>query len=146
MADVVKLQQNDVPANGKKAWQPPSWLDEWRATEPPPAPAAEITGMLATLDEALRPAGAEAIAVVLQTLAELFEAPKQTAIAHYVEILGEVPEEALGMAVKRCMRELKFYPMPVEILERADEYHRMTNARTRLRTALWRIDLDRRRR
>jgi hypothetical protein len=112
----------------------------------PPVPADKIKVELDALEEALRPAGDEAIAVGLQTLAELFEAPKEAALAHYVKILGELPEEALGLAVGRCMRELKFYPMPVEILERAEEYHRMTMTRTRLRTALWRLDLDRRKR
>jgi hypothetical protein len=81
----------------------------------------------------------------LEPLSDVFGPPRPEAGPHYLEILSDLPAEALRLAVERCLRGLKFYPMPIEILERADEYHRLHIAQTRLRTALWRIDLEQRR-
>jgi hypothetical protein len=141
MGDVVKLPGSAECVSTRPPWQPPCWLpaiDGW----PLPASTEVIIAALAEVNERLRPADDETIAVLLQPLAEVFGAPADEAGQHYLAALSDVPPHALATAVRRCIRELKFYPMPAEIIERADEFAELKDARTRLRLALWRKQFD----
>jgi hypothetical protein len=146
MADVVKLQQTDQCVNLRKPWREPEWLAMWRATELPPVSRDEIGAALIQVDDMLAPADETAIAVMLLPLGELFGPPRPEAVPRYIETLRDIPEHALSVALSRCMRECKFFPAPVEIRERADEFHRLHAAKARLETALWRIEFEARRR
>jgi hypothetical protein len=147
MADAdAKLPTSIECGNSKRPWRRPEWLDGWPAMELPPVPQAEINRLLAEIDGMLVPSDADAIAVMLLPLGELFGPPRPEAIPRYIETLSDIPTEALAGAVYRCMRECKFFPAPVEIRERADDFHHLHTVKTRLETALWRIDFETRRR
>lgn len=118
----------------------------WRATELPPVSRDEIGDALIQVDDMLAPADETAIAVMLLPLGELFGPPRPEAVPRYIETLRDIPEHALSVALSRCMLECKFFPAPVEIRERADEFHRLRAAKARLETALWRIEFEARRR
>jgi hypothetical protein len=133
-------------ANVKRPWQEPVWLADWRPTERPPVPAQTIGISLAQLDVLLEPADQAEIVLMLMPLVELFGPLRPEAVPRYVETLGDIPAPALATAIHRCMRECKFFPAPVEIRERADDFHHWQTAKNRLETALWRIDFEAKRR
>ena len=108
-------------------------------------PADEIGRCLGQLHVLLAPADEEAITVMLLPLVELFGPLRPEAVPRYVETLGDIPAPALASAIHRCMRECKFFPAPVEIRERADDFHHWQTAKNRLETALWRIEFEKRR-
>lgn len=109
-------------------------------------PAQTIGISLAQLDVLLAPADQTAIVLMLVPLVELFGPLRPEAVPRYVETLGDIPAQALASAIYRCMRECKFFPAPVEIRERADDFDRLKTAKVRLETALWRIAFDAKRR
>ena len=147
MADAgVKLPTSVECGNAKKPWQEPEWLDGWRATELPPVPAGEIQRCLDQLGAMLAPADAGMISVMLMPLLELFGPPRPEAMPRYVETLSDIPAAALASSIYRCMRECKFFPAPVEIRERAEDFDRLKTAKVRLETALWRIEFEEKRR
>jgi hypothetical protein len=142
----VKLPETVECGNVMRPWQEPEWLADWRAMERPPVPAQTIGISLAQLDALLAPADQTAIVLMLVPLVELFGPLRPEAVPRYVETLGDIPAQALARAIYRCMRECKFFPAPVEIRERADDFDRLKTAKVRLETALWRIAFDGKRR
>ena len=108
-------------------------------------PAQTIGISLAQLDVLLEPADQAEIVLMLMPLVELFGPLRPEAVPRYVETLGDIPAPALASAIHRCMRECKFFPAPVEIRERADDFHHWQTAKNRLETALWRIEFEKRR-
>ena len=102
--------------------------------------------MLAQVDRFLSPADEAAIFLILNDLGELFGYLRPEQAQKYMQLLSDIPERALAAASQRCLIECTAFPWPKEILERADEFHELKTTKTRLETALWRIDLDERRR
>jgi hypothetical protein len=129
-------------ANMTKPWRPPSWLDGWRATELPPVPQREIEAELDALRQVFIPADEAAIVVMLEPLRRLFGPLRSEQVTEYVDILSGMPEFCLYEAVERCRRECESYPFPKVIIEKADAFHAFRTAKTRLETALWRIEFE----
>jgi hypothetical protein len=151
-ANVVKL--NTTAGSGgseSKSHSPaplalPDWLADWNAGETPPATAAAIFDVLAQVDAAIVPMSFEEFLEAVVPMGDLFGPPKPEMLAQSYEIVKEIPLPAFMEAAGRCMRECREFPMPVDLLQRADQYHRLTRARSRLETALWRLDVEEARR
>ena len=137
MGDIVKLPANGERRLSMKQLSEPPWLGSWQASEKPPVTAEAVRIGIERYEAALLPAEPADIAAALEPLAHVFDPPPAAAGPIYVSALSDIPREALALAVQRCIQQCKFYPRPVEIRERADEYDVAIMVRQRLRTALW---------
>jgi hypothetical protein len=98
--------------------------------------------LLASLAEYCRPASSDEILVELLKLARLFGPLDDEQIGEYVDLLSDLPLVCLQESVERCRRRCRVYPKVADLLENAVGFHRLLTVRTRLETAIWRLEKD----